>query len=66
MAVPRLGIELELQWPAYATALATTDQSHIYDLHYSLQQHRNLNPMSKVRDQTHNLVELVGSVTTYC
>ena len=35
MEVPRLGIELELQLPAYATAAATTNPSHVCDLHRS-------------------------------
>jgi len=30
MEVPRLGVELELQLPAYATATATPDLSLIY------------------------------------
>ena len=33
--VPRLGVELELQLPAYATAIATQDLSCICDLHRS-------------------------------
>ena len=35
MEVPRLGVELELQLPAYATATATWDLSCICDLHHS-------------------------------
>ena len=35
MEVPRLGVESELQLPAYATATAMTDPSHICDLHHS-------------------------------
>ena len=31
MEVPRLGVELELKLPAYATATAMPDPSHIYD-----------------------------------
>ena len=52
MEVPRLGVELELQLPAYTTATATPDPSHVYDLHHSSWQHQNLNPLSKARDQT--------------
>ena len=43
--VPRLGIKLELQLPAYTTATATPDLSHIFDLHHSSQQHQILNPL---------------------
>ena len=37
MEVPRLGVELELQPPSYATAIATAmpDLSQVYNLHYS-------------------------------
>ena len=35
MDVPGLGVELELQLPAYTTAIATPDSSHIDDLHHS-------------------------------
>ena len=56
MEVPRLGVELELQLPAYATATAMFDMSHVCDLHHSSQQCRILNPLSEARDQTHNLM----------
>ena len=39
MEVPRLGVPLELQLPAYTTATATQDPSHVWDLHHSSQQH---------------------------
>ena len=32
MEVPRLGVELQLQLPAYAKATATQDPSHICEL----------------------------------
>ena len=35
MGVPRLGVELELQPPAYARATATRDLSRVVDLHHS-------------------------------
>ena len=35
MEVPRLGVKLELQLPAYTTATATQDLSHVFDLHHS-------------------------------
>ena len=34
--VPRLGVKSKLQLQAYATAVATVDLSHIYDLLHSL------------------------------
>ena len=39
--VPRLGVELELQLPAYTTATATPDPSHICDPHSSQQPHQS-------------------------
>ena len=58
MEVPRLGVESELQLPAYTRATATRDPSHVCDLHHSSWHtpHRILNPLNKARDQTHNLV----------
>ena len=57
MEIPRLGVKLELQLPAYATAKATADPSHICDPWHSLKQHQILNPLSKARDQTHILMD---------
>ena len=59
MEVPRLGVELELQLPAYTTATATADLSHIYILSLSLWQLGILNPLSKGRDQTLILTDTV-------
>ena len=56
MEVPRLGVQLELQLLAYTTAIATSDPSHICNLHHSSQQCRILNPLSEARDQTNNLM----------
>ena len=42
--VPRPGVELELQRPAYATATAVWDLSCICNLYYSSQQQQILNP----------------------
>ena len=56
MEVSRLGIESELQLPTYVTVRATQDLSHICDLHHSSQQSWILNPLSKARDQTRNLM----------
>ena len=44
MEVPRLGIELALQLPAYTTATEMPDLSRICDLYLSSQQPRILNP----------------------
>ena len=57
MEGPRLAVELELQLPAYTTAIATRDPSHVCNLHRSSWQHRILNPQSKARDQTRILME---------
>ena len=35
MEIPTLGVELELQLPAYNTATATRDLNHVFDLHHS-------------------------------
>ena len=56
MEVPRLGVELELQMPAYTTATATRDLSLICNLHHSSRQCRILNPLGKVRDRTRVLM----------
>ena len=56
MEIPRLGVYSELQLPAYATATATLDPSHICELHHSSRQCRILNPPSEARDQTCNLM----------
>ena len=52
MEVPRLEVESELQLPAYATATAMPDPSHICDLHHSSQQCQILNPLSKAKNRT--------------
>ena len=54
--VPRLGFEKELQLLAYATATAIPDPSYVFELHHSSQQHRILNPLSKARDLTCNIM----------
>ena len=62
MEVPRLGVESELQLPAYTTV--TPDLSRICDVHHSSQQHQILNPLSKARDGTHLLMDT--SWVCYC
>ena len=57
MEVPWLGVELELQLPAYTTATATQDPSHVCDLHHSSRQRQTLNPLSKARGRTHSLMD---------
>ena len=52
MEVPRLGVELELQLPAYTTATAMPDPSRSCNLHHSSQQCWILNPLSKAGDRT--------------
>ena len=52
MEIPRLGVELELQPLAYATATATWYPSYVCDLHHSSWQCWILNPPNKARDQT--------------
>ena len=55
MEVPRLGVQLELQLPAYTTAPATPDPSRVCDLHHSSQHHQILKPLSEAREWSHNL-----------
>ena len=57
MEVPRLGVESELQLPAYAIATALGDESHICDLHCSSRQPPILNPLSGARDWTYILMD---------
>ena len=52
MEVPRLGVQSELQLPAYTTATATPDTSRVCDLHHSSRQHQILNLLIKARDRT--------------
>ena len=54
--VPRLGVESELQLPAYGTTVATWDPSRICDLHPSSWQRWIFNPLSETRDRTQNLM----------
>ena len=51
-----LGVESELQLPAYTTATAMQDPSRVCDLHHSSQQRQILNPLGEARDWTCNLV----------
>ena len=60
MEVPRLGVKLELQLPAYTTAAAVLDPSCICDLYHSLWQHWILNPLSESRARTHILTDTIS------
>ena len=51
----RLGVEVELQLPAYTTATATPDPSRICDLHHSSQQCRIPDPPREARDRACSL-----------
>ena len=61
---PRLRVELALRLPAYTTATATRDPSHVCNLHRSSGQRQILNPLSEARNQTESSWILVGVVTT--
>ena len=54
---PRLQVESELQLPTYATATATWDLSHFWDINHSLLQPQIPNPQSKARDQNLILID---------
>ena len=56
---PRTGAKLEMQLMAYAMATATLDLSCICDLCHGLWQRWILNPVSKARDQTHVVTEMM-------
>ena len=60
MEVPRLGVALELQVPAYTTTTATPDPSRICDLLHSSWQHWILNPLREARDRTRILMDTSG------
>ena len=53
---PRLGVDLELQLLAYATATATWDPSCVCNLQHSSWQGQILNPLGEAKDRTHNLM----------
>ena len=63
MEILRLGVKSELLLPAYTTATATQDPSHIYDLCHSPWQHWILNTPRKARDRTCVLMDTVGFIT---
>ena len=57
LEIPGLGVKSELQLPAYTTATATQDLSHVCDVHGSLQQPWILNPLSEAKDQIRILMD---------
>ena len=63
MEVFRLGVESEMQLLPYTTAMAMWDPSCICNLHRSSWKCQILNPLSKVRDWTHVLMD-TGQVVT--
>ena len=50
--VPRLGVKLELQLQANATAMVMQDLSRIFNLHHRSQQCQIFNPLSEARVRT--------------
>ena len=58
MEVPRLGVRLEMQLPAYTTATAMPDPSRLCDLCHSSWQRQMLKPLSKARDRTCVLMDM--------
>ena len=64
MEVSRLGVESELQLPAYTTTTATQDPSRICKLHHNTRQCQILNPLSEARDGIHNI--MVPSQIRFC
>ena len=60
MEVFRLEVKSELQPPAYTTATATQDPSHVCDLHHSSGQCWILNPLGEARDQSRVLMGISG------
>ena len=63
MEISRPGVKSELQLPVHTTATATRDPSRVCNLHHSSQQYWILNPLSKARDQTLNLVDTNQFIT---
>ena len=57
MEVPRLGVQSELQLPAYTTATATQDPSLICNLHHSSQQCQIPDPLCEATDQACTLTD---------
>ena len=58
MEILRLGVELELQLPAYTTATAMWDPSLIHNLHRSSQWGWIPNPLREARGRTHVIMDI--------
>ena len=56
MEFTRLGVKLGPQLLAYTTTTATSDPSHVCNLHHSSRQRRILYLLSETRDRTRNLM----------
>ena len=52
MEVPRLGLQSELQLPAYTTAKVMQDLSRVCKLHHNSQQYWITDPLSEASDGT--------------
>ena len=65
MEVPRLGVELELQLPAYATATAMPDLSQVCDLYTTAHSKAGwiVNPLSEAGDWMATSWFLVGFIS---
>ena len=57
MEIPRLGVQSELQLPAYAIATATWDLRHVLDLYHSSGQRRIPDSLSEAKDGMHILMD---------
>ena len=57
MEVPRLGVDMELQLPAYTTAPATQDPRLVCNLHHNSGQCLIPDPLRETRDRTHILMD---------
>ena len=59
MEVPRLGVQSELQLPAYTAATATPDLSCIRDLPRTFRPRQILNPLSEAGNRTYILTDAI-------
>ena len=58
MEVPRVGVKLKLQLPAYARVTATPELSQVCNLHHRSWQCRMPNPLSEARDGSHAFMDV--------
>ena len=64
MEVPRLGVKSELQLPAYTTAIATWDLSHVCNILHSSGQRQIPDSLSKARDPAFIFMDV--SLVRFC